>query len=125
MSTITLAVEGMTCEHCETTIEAALSAVGARDPKADFRRGVAVFGFDGDPAPAVEAVCAAGYRPGTPSHQAQTGVSRPSRSGCGGSGHVDLVMIGSGSAAFAAAIRARSLGATVAMVEAATVGGTC
>ena len=125
MSTITLPVEGMTCEHCETTIEAALSASGARDPKADFRRGVAVFGFDGDPAPAVEAVRAAGYRPGTPSHHAQTGVSRPSRSGSGGSGHVDLVTIGSGSAAFAAAIRARSLGATVAMVETGTVGGTC
>src|SRR5579883_829372 len=37
----------------------------------------------------------------------------------------DLVTVGSGAAAFAAAIRARGLGATVAMVEAATVGGTC
>ena len=125
MSTITLAVGGMTCEHCETTIEAALTGVGARDPKADFRRGVAVFGFDGDPAPAVDAVRAAGYRPGTPSRDAEASVPRPSPIGSGGSGHVDLVTIGSGSAAFAAAIRARSLGATVAMVEEGTVGGTC
>jgi mercuric reductase len=39
--------------------------------------------------------------------------------------HVDLVVIGSGAAAFAAAIRARELGARVVMVERGTVGGTC
>lgn len=37
----------------------------------------------------------------------------------------DLVVIGSGGAAFAAAIRAHELGASVAMVERATIGGTC
>ncbi len=37
----------------------------------------------------------------------------------------DLAIIGSGSAAFAAAIRATDLGASVAMVERGTVGGTC
>lgn len=37
----------------------------------------------------------------------------------------DLAIIGSGSAAFAAAIRARDLGARVAMVERGTLGGTC
>jgi len=37
----------------------------------------------------------------------------------------DLVILGSGSAAFAAAIRARSHDARVALVESATVGGTC
>ncbi|MGH3030000.1 MAG: mercury(II) reductase [Gaiellaceae bacterium] len=37
----------------------------------------------------------------------------------------DLAVIGSGSAAFAAAIRARDLGADVAMIERGTVGGTC
>lgn len=37
----------------------------------------------------------------------------------------DLAIIGSGSAAFAAAIRASDLGASVAMVERGTVGGTC
>ncbi|NEE04535.1 mercury(II) reductase [Phytoactinopolyspora halotolerans] len=42
----------------------------------------------------------------------------------GGDGY-DLVIVGSGSAAFAAAIRARDLGARVAMVERSTVGGTC
>src|SRR5919197_5274856 len=37
----------------------------------------------------------------------------------------DLAVIGSGSAAFAAAIRGRDLGAEVAMIERGTVGGTC
>ena len=37
----------------------------------------------------------------------------------------DLAIVGSGSAAFAAAIRARDLGARVAMVERGTLGGTC
>lgn len=37
----------------------------------------------------------------------------------------DLAIIGSGGAAFSAAIRARSLGKRVVMVERATIGGTC
>jgi mercuric reductase len=37
----------------------------------------------------------------------------------------DLAIVGSGSAAFSAAIRATELGASVAMIERGTVGGTC
>src|SRR5699024_2765866 len=37
----------------------------------------------------------------------------------------DLAVIGSGGAAFAAAIRARDTGRSVVMIERATVGGTC
>src|SRR5437867_12760104 len=37
----------------------------------------------------------------------------------------DLVILGSGSTAFAAAIRAAELGKTAAMTEARTLGGTC
>lgn len=39
--------------------------------------------------------------------------------------HFDLAIVGSGSTAFSAAIRATELGARVAMVERGTVGGTC
>ena len=38
---------------------------------------------------------------------------------------LDLLILGSGSTAFAAAIRATDLGARVAMVERRTLGGTC
>ncbi len=37
----------------------------------------------------------------------------------------DLVILGSGSAAFAAAIKAADHGAKTAMIERSTVGGTC
>jgi mercuric reductase len=43
----------------------------------------------------------------------------------GGGAEYDLAVIGSGSAAFAAAIRATALGARVALIERGTVGGTC
>lgn len=43
----------------------------------------------------------------------------------GGSDSYDLVVIGSGGAAFGAAIKASGMGAKVAMVERATLGGTC
>jgi len=39
--------------------------------------------------------------------------------------HFDLVILGSGSTAFAAALRARELGKTAVMTEERTVGGTC
>jgi mercuric reductase len=39
--------------------------------------------------------------------------------------HYDLVILGSGSTAFAAAIRAQELGKTVLMTEERTTGGTC
>ena len=42
-----------------------------------------------------------------------------------GGGVFDLLVVGGGSAGFAAAIRAADLGARVAMVEGATLGGTC
>lgn len=43
----------------------------------------------------------------------------------GGPTEFDLVIVGGGSAAFAAAIRGAELGARVAMVEGGTLGGTC
>lgn len=39
--------------------------------------------------------------------------------------HADLLILGSGSTAFAAATRARELGKTATMIEARTLGGTC
>src|SRR5258708_25084833 len=39
--------------------------------------------------------------------------------------HFDLVILGSGSTAFAAALRAQELGKTSVMTEERTVGGTC
>src|SRR3989304_798712 len=59
-------VYGMTCDHCEATIAAALEEAGARDASADYRREEAVFTIEGevDEARLAEAVRGAGYRPG-------------------------------------------------------------
>lgn len=46
-------------------------------------------------------------------------------SGWSGGDDFDLVIVGGGSAAFAAAIKGEELGARVAMVESGTLGGTC
>ncbi len=55
-----------------------------------------------------------------------TRAGRPKRRPAAGrSGRYDLLALGSGGAAFAAAIRATNLGARVALVEKSAVGGTC
>ena len=118
--------EGMTCEGCAGSVADALSGAGAETPRVDFDAGEALFDAPGVSAEALRAaVEAAGYRvlaiddaaapDSGPVHRG--GPSRPSVP--------DLVVIGSGGAAFAASIRARDLGAEVAMCESATIGGTC
>lgn len=124
MGKFRMQVEGMTCDSCNTHVENALSRAGAKGAKADWRRGEAVFISKEDPNVLALAgeVERAGYRPGdiealessgTPGLRARDDYD------------YDLLVIGGGSAAFAAAIRATSLGARVAIVERDTVGGTC
>ena len=118
-------IEGMTCDHCELTVTKALTGAGATDATADFRRGEADATVDEtlDTALLADAVRDAGYRPGAiealEEERPANGHRAPSRDG------YDLAIIGSGSAAFAAAIKARDLGARVVMVEESTLGGTC
>lgn len=118
-----MAVDGMTCDACNDHVEGALREAGARDVRADWRRREAVFTGDRDTDTDVlaDAVRRTGYRPrGVEAIEA----AGPAPS-TGRDGEYDLLILGAGSAAFAAAIRARDAGARVAMVEAATVGGTC
>ncbi len=121
MAKLRMQVEGMTCDHCEKTVEGALLSAGAKDAEADFRRSEATFEFEGDTSLIASAVRHAGYSPGKVETLAAEPVILSGRSG----GDYDLVAIGAGSAAFAAAIRATNLGARVALVERNTVGGTC
>lgn len=118
----TLAVAGMTCTNCEAHVIAALIKAGASAATADYRHGVARFTLA---ASTTEedlraAVIEAGYTPGAlrvdESLAAFTSAEDVD---------YDLIIVGSGGAAFAAAIRATSYGARVAVVERAEVGGTC
>lgn len=119
-------IEGMTGEGCNEAVAEALSAAGAEKVRADFERGEATF----EPADASEAalraaVEAAGYRV-VGIEDAGTRDQGPAhRRGPAPRAEYDLLVVGSGSAAFAAAIRAKDLGASVALCEANTVGGTC
>ena len=119
-----MAVNGMTCDHCEAIVREALEAAGAQHVQASCRRGDARFRVSDntDLARLPAAVHAAGYRPGA-IISVQPAADHP-RTGSGSNGY-DLAIIGSGSAAFAAAIKARDLGARVVMIERATLGGTC
>jgi len=61
MST-TLTVEGMTCEHCEQTVEEALKGIsGVRDAEADREAEQATVDGDADTEALVAAVKDAGY----------------------------------------------------------------
>jgi mercuric reductase len=86
---------------------------------AGVTRGDGDVGARPHPAGAVED---AGYTPG----EVETLPAEPALArATGGDSDYDLVAIGAGSAAFAAAIRATNLGARVAIVERNTIGGTC
>jgi len=122
--TLRMRVEGMSCTDCEHHVARALERAGAHDVRANWRRGEAIFQLtEGhDLGGLAAAVAEAGYRPG-PIEPVERAVvmPAPARSGA----PYDLAIIGSGSAAFAAAIKARTLGARVVMVERGTLGGTC
>ena len=70
------------------------------------------------------AVAAAGYRPVAVKPLESPENSRVRRNSRRDHGY-DLAIVGSGSAAFSAAIRARDAGARVVMIERGTIGGTC
>jgi mercuric reductase len=122
---ITLDIQGMTCDGCASHVENALRGIAGVETAAasSWRtaRATLVAVPDLPDEVLTRAVSAAGYR-------AQVRERRPVREGqrfaFGGEAY-DLMVIGGGSAAFAAAIKAAELGATVALVEAKTLGGTC
>lgn len=88
-------VGGQDLRPLGVSVTAALQAAAPTDVQADFRDARASADVDADAAGLADAA------------------------------HYDLAIIGSGGAAFAAAIRATNLGARVVVIERATVGGTC
>jgi len=119
-----MAVGGMTCDSCDVHVADALRSAGAVSASPDWRRGEAWFTVDesADVGRLAESVRDAGYTPSGVVPLAAVG--QASEAAGSGPGY-DLAIVGSGSAAFAAAIRARELGARVVIVERSTIGGTC
>lgn len=124
MSKFVMKVDGMTCDSCNVHVGRALERTGASQVVADWRRGEARFDLARDIAheSLAAAVSDAGYEPGE-IRALETDASKRVSTSSGDA--YDLVVIGAGSAAFAAAIKARDQGARVAVVDRGTIGGTC
>ena len=115
-------IKGMTCTGCEKHVESALEKIGAKNIESSFRRGEAVFELLDDIGieSAKKVIGEAKYQLGEIEE-----VSPNENVVLGNEGNYDLLIIGSGGAAFSAAIKAIEYGAKVAMIERGTVGGTC
>jgi len=119
---IKLHVTGMTCDHCATAIEKALTVLPGVSAHVSYAEGIArVESTAGvETQRLLETVQAKGYGVSL----AEDDVSTPAATGSGDGLHIAI--IGSGSGAFAAAIKAVEQGARVTMIEGGEViGGTC
>jgi mercuric reductase len=132
MGVVSLEIGGMTCESCAHHVEQALKAVpGVNSAEVSFADGSArVSTGDGNSGGAlISAITGIGYSarmrgPGvSESVLRAAGLSSGARRSDGSKLHI--AVIGSGGGAFAAALRAADEGASVTMIEAGTLGGTC
>ncbi len=117
MNVVSLEVGGMTCENCARHVEQALKAMpGVRAAEVSYKEGTAkVSTGDGASSNAlISAIAGIGY-----SAKDLVGERK------GGGDKLHIAVIGSGGAAFAGALRAADEGASVTMIEAGTLGGTC
>lgn len=122
---VSMKVRGMTCADCEGHVVEALIGAGAQEVTANFRRGEAHFHLPAgaDHEVLLQAIRRVGYEPGEMEYlDDDTSTRTPVLDR---QGQYDLVIIGSGGAAFSAAIQARRHGARVVMIERGTMGGTC
>jgi mercuric reductase len=120
-----LIVRGMTCDSCALHVTGALQGVPgvkAVDVPGWQSARATVVADTGVPAEALSAALReTGY---SATIKARQPVSGPAP-GNGQRNDFDLMVIGGGSAGFAAAIKGVELGFKVALVEAGTIGGTC
>lgn len=122
MNQFRMRIQGMTCTGCEKHIEKALESMGALNAKADFSQSEAVFQLpdDYEIENAIEAVKKINYQP-----EEVEKLPVQKRVMTNNKEDYDLLIIGSGGAAFSAAIKAVEYGSKVGMIERGTVGGTC
>src|SRR5690625_5516874 len=112
----------MTCTGCEHHIDAALTNLGALNIETSFRLGESIFEIPDDVN--VENVRQAIKQAKYTSEYVEE-ISSTKNVVLDYKGDYDLLIIGSGGAAFSAAIKSIEYGAKVGMIERGTVGGTC
>lgn len=121
-----LTVRGMTCDSCAVHVTKALKSVqgvkGAEVSDWQSARAIVTAEADLKSEALTTAVREAGYSATVKMRKPLEGaLSQNGR----GDDRFDLMVIGGGSAGFAAAIKGAELGFKVALVEAGTIGGTC
>lgn len=117
--TIQLGIKGMTCDHCATTVARQLDVEGILERSVSYKDAGAQVSFDESK---ISDADIKRLIDGT-GHYKVTGISELKGSP-GNEKH--LIIIGGGSAAFAATIQARELGAKVTMInDGLPIGGTC
>jgi mercuric reductase len=119
--TLKIAISGMTCDHCARSIENLLiNNTAIKGVKASYPKASGECSFDPSKTSKEEIIQTIN---GTKDYRAQEEISE---GGNGHNGQFDLIIIGGGSAAFSAAIKAESLGLTTLMVNGGLdFGGTC
>ncbi|MGQ0654268.1 MAG: mercury(II) reductase [Betaproteobacteria bacterium] len=138
--TLALRVKGMTCDSCARHVEEALAKVpGVRGVKVSYPEGTARITAPSslDPRALIAAVHASGYAaaleksgesPGAGAGVIDRTLGWLRKSGkkeAASGSSIRVAIIGTGGAAMAAAIRAAEEGASVTLIERATLGGTC
>ena len=130
METLDFQITGMTCDHCASTLQQALGQVrGVRSATVSYPARQATVALDAgvQAETLIKAIRAKGFDATLQSAAVKEPAFSvaPPTSVPGAGAALKVVIIGSGSASFAAALRAAEEGATVTIVEAGVVGGTC
>jgi len=121
MNSINIQITGMTCDHCAETAEDALNALRGVKATVSYPNGMAKVEYTNqiEPSQLLKAIESKGY--GARLSDADS----PAVIGGNGNG-LQVAIVGTGSGAFAAAIKAVEEGAQVTIIEGASViGGTC
>lgn len=118
---INLDITGMTCDHCATGIEKLLSKnEGIKETNVSYTKATCECAFDPSKTSKEEIINTIN---GTKNYRVKGEIPE---NGSGDSNQFDLIIIGGGSAAFSAAIKAESLGLTTLMINGGLdFGGTC
>lgn len=126
---VELIVEGMTCDDCVVNVERALKRIPGvthvNVPGWQFRQATVTVDHEVNSGDLVAAVEKRGYGATVKTRQPMEESPEKIPPVSHGKDDVDLMVIGAGSAGFAAAIKGIELGYQVALVEAGTTGGTC
>ena len=121
MKIIELKIKGMTCDNCAATIERQFkNKAGIVEMKVSYPKGNGIFTFDENKISKeeiIKTINATGH------YQVVDEITPQNRTP---EKHYDLIIVGGGSAAFSAAIKAETLSLTTLMVNAGLdFGGTC